>query len=446
MRRVLVVAYYFPPSGGPGVQRVLKMVRYLPQFGWEPVVLTVREGTFPARDESLLAEIPPHIHVERTRILEPYTFYRRLTGTRQAIDVAVLTDRAETSRRQRLAQFVRATFFIPDARVGWLFDAIPAGVRLVEQWEIEALYTSSPPYTGALIGRALKRRTGRAWVMELRDPWTGFLTTPRRWWLPRRIDRHLERSCLEQADRVVAAWEGIISDARAKYPALPPEKFITIPNGFDAADYPTTTATATTTEPQRTGALTITYTGSLYGLRNPDVLIAALEQLIAEGTIPPARVRLRFVGRVGEDVLATLARSSLWTQTEVVPYVPHAESLRYVLESDVALLVVDRSTDSAQIVPGKVFEYLGAGKPILALAPHGSAIEALLAETGAGVVCADATECAAVLTGWYRQWESGQRLVTPNQEAIARYERRTAASTLAAVLDAATRSAPRSTA
>ncbi len=435
MRRVLVVAYYFPPSGGPGVQRVLKMIRYLPDFGWEPVVLTVGNGTFPARDESLCQEIPPSVHVERTRILEPYALYRRLTGTTQAIDVAVLTDQARSSWRQRIAQSVRATLFIPDARVGWLFDAVPAGLRLIEQWDIEAIYTSSPPYTCAVIGRALKRRTGRAWVMELRDPWTGFLTTPQRWWLPRLIDRHLERSCLERADRIVAAWEGIVSDAREKYPTLPPEKFVTIPNGFDPADYPTVEIT-------RTSALTITYTGSLYGLRNPDVLIAALERLVANGTIPLQRVRLRFVGRVGDDVATALRQSSLWQQIEIVPYLPHTESLRFLLESDIALLVVDRSSDSADIVPGKVFEYLGAGKPILALAPHESAIEALLTETGAGNVCADATECAAVLAQWYRCWEDACPLTTPNTSAIARYHRRTAAGALAAVLDAAASSSP----
>lgn len=184
MRRVLVVAYYFPPSGGPGVQRVLKMVRYLPQFGWESVVLTVRDGTYPARDESLLAEVPPQVHIERTPIVEPYALYRRITGTKQPIDIAVLTDRRTAGWKQRLAEWIRATFFIPDARIGWLPSAVRAGRSLIERLGISMLYTSSPPYTCALIGRALKRRSALPWVMELRDPWTEFLTTPKRWWLP----------------------------------------------------------------------------------------------------------------------------------------------------------------------------------------------------------------------------------------------------------------------
>lgn len=428
MRRVLIVAYYFPPSGGPGVQRVLKMVRYLPEYGWEPVILTVREGTYPAHDESLLSEVPPAVHIERTQIVEPYALYRRITGTKQPIDIAVLTDRRPAGWKQRLAEWIRATFFIPDARIGWVPIALPRGTALIEQLGISMLYTTSPPYTCALIGRALKRRSDVPWVMELRDPWTGFLTTPNRWWLPSWIDRHLERSCLERADRIVAAWDGIIEDALRKYPYLPREKFSVIPNGFDAADYPPA-------EASRTEKFTITYTGSLYGLRNPSIFIAALEQLLADGVLSLERIRLRFVGRIGEDVITDVARSSVHLCTEIIPYRPHAESIRLLQSSDVALLVVDRSNDSTAIVPGKVFEYLGAGKAILALAPHGSAVEHLLTETGAGVVCQTVEECSVVLAQWYRRWERNEPLVMPNTAAIARYERRSAARRLAAVFD-----------
>ncbi|GIV49629.1 MAG: glycosyl transferase family 1 [Candidatus Kapaibacterium sp.] len=432
MRRVLVVAYYFPPSGGPGVQRVLKMVRYLPEFGWEPVVLTVCDGTYPARDESLLAEVPPQVHIERTPIVEPYALYRRITGTKQPIDIAVLTDRRTAGWKQRLAEWIRATFFIPDARIGWLPSAVRAGRSLIERLGISMLYTSSPPYTCALIGRALKRRSALPWVMELRDPWTKFLTTPKRWWLPAWIERHLEHSCLDRADRIVAAWDGIVHDALRKYPALPREKFVVIPNGFDAADYPPV-------HRSRTEKFTITYTGSLYGLRNPSILIAALEQLLARGTLSLDRIRLLLVGRIGEDVASDIARSPVHVCTEIIPYRPHAESIGLLQSSDVALLVIDRSNDSAAIVPGKVFEYLGAEKAILALAPHGSAIEDLLTETGAGVACQTVEECCAVLEQWYQRWQRNEPLVTPSHDAIARYERRTAARHLAAVFDALAR-------
>lgn len=431
-RRLLVVAYYFPPSGGPGVQRVLKHVKYLPEFGWEPVVLTVRDGEFPARDPTLVEEIPPWVHVERTPILEPYSLYRLLTRHRTPIDIHVLTTTPrEQTLAERLAHWVRATVFIPDARVGWLLTAVPAGKRLIRRFGIQALYSSSPPYTCSLIARQLKRWSRLPWVAGFRDPWTGFLTTPRRWWLPARIDRTLERSVFEEADAVECAWEGIAEDALRKYPHLPREKFVYIPNGFDPADYPP--------PPQeRTERFTITYAGSLYGRRNPVVLLRALELLAARGELSPEHVRLRIVGRCGEEVVQTLHASPFWASTELLPYVPHRESLRFVVGSDLLLLVVDEAEDNHAIVPGKVFEYLGAGKPIVAIAPHGSAIERLLEETAAGVVV-DRTEverCAEVLRTHYRRWSGAPAPpFTPNWDAIVRYERRTAAYKLAQLLD-----------
>ncbi len=431
-RRVLIIAYYFPPSGGPGVQRVLKHVKYLPEFGWEPVVLTVREGEFPARDPSLLDEIPPGTHVERTRILEPYSLYRLLTGRRTPIDIHVLTTSSPArSWTERLAQWIRATFFIPDARIGWLLTAVPAGKRLIRYFQVSALYSSSPPYTCSLIARQLKRWSSLPWVAGFRDPWTGFLTTPQRWWLPAAIDRHLERSVLQEADRIECAWEGIADDAIGKYPELPREKFIHIPNGFDPADYPPPPT-------QRNERFTITYTGSLYGRRNPTVLLQGLEELLHRGVLTPAEVCLRIVGRCGEEVLETLRNSPFATSVEFIPYVPHRESVRYVVSSDVLLLVVDEAEDSHAIVPGKVFEYLGAGKPILAIAPHGSAVDRLLQETGTGAVV-ERTEplaCAKLLELLYRSWRGELPLpFVPRWDYIRQYERRTAAQRLAALLD-----------
>lgn len=430
-RRVLVIAYYFPPSGGPGVQRVLKHIKYLPEFGWEPIVLTVRDGEFPARDPSLEREIPPGVHVERTPILEPYSIYRFLTRRRTPIDIDVLTTTPRSrTLGERLAHWVRATFFIPDARVGWLLTAVRAGKRLIRRFGVDALYSSSPPYTCSLIARQLKRWSGLPWVAGFRDPWTGFLTTPRRWWLPALLDRRLERSVFREADRIECAWEGIAEDALRKYPELPPEKFVSIPNGFDPEDYPTQPCPPN----QR---FTITYSGSLYGRRNPRLLLHALELLEQRGVLTPADICLRIVGRCGEEVLQTLQGSAFAASLELIPYVPHRESLRYVVCSDLLLLVVDEAEDSHAIVPGKLFEYLGSGKPVLAIAPHGSAVERILQETGAGVV-ADRHEvehCASLLQQFYRAWRGeGSPPTQPRPELIRRYERRTAAQQLAELL------------
>jgi glycosyltransferase involved in cell wall biosynthesis len=303
MKRVLIVTYYFPPSGGPGVQRVLKFVKYLPEFGYQPAVLTVLDGDFPARDESLLAEIPPGVPVHRTPILEPYAVYRALTGKRKGEAVDVNTNYrpgTKVSWRERLAQGVRGTLFIPDARVGWLVHGIPKGVDVVRKWNADLIFSSSPPYTCALLGRAISRRTGRPWVFELRDPWTGFLSAPVRHGLPRRLDRHLEKSCAAEASRLVMAWSGIGRDLLEKHPDLDRSRFRLVENGFDPDDL--------AVEPRKFDRFTMVYTGSMYGVRNPDTLLQAVARLLATGRVRPDEMRIVFVGRFGNEVRAMFQR------------------------------------------------------------------------------------------------------------------------------------------
>ncbi len=432
MKKLLIIAYYFPPSGGPGVQRVLKMVKYLPLFGWEPIVLTVSNGTFPARDESLLATLDPDLVVKRTHIYEPYDLYKMFVGEKQntAIDVSVLTTTQSGGWKKKLANWIRATFFIPDARIGWYFSAVDAAKKLVKEHAIDAIYSSSPPYTCSLIGRAVHKATGLPWIAGLRDPWTEFLTTPDRWWLPAMIDRHLERSVLREADVVECAWQGIIADALRKYPTLDRQKFVHVPNGYDSDEFPYV-------EHLRNERFTICYSGSLYGLRNSDTLLAALELLIRRGQLRAHEVLLRCVGRVGDDVKAKFAASVMKDSVDIISYVPHKESVAWLMRSDLLLLIVDDAKESNEIVPGKVYEYIGVMKPVLALAPTDSAVASLLGETGAGVVVqsGDVERCAEHLRTMIEAWRRGEELYHPKVDEIKKYERKEAARALALQLE-----------
>ena len=431
MKKVLVIAYHFPPGGGPGVQRVLKHVTYLREAGWQPVVLTVENGDFPARDESLVSKVPSDVTVVRVPILEPYTLYRRFMGGKgAAIDVNVNKSGAQRSGwKERLAEFVRATFFIPDARVAWIFTAVSTAVDLVREHGISAIYSSSPPYTCALIARSVKRRTGLPWIAGFRDPWTQFLTTPDRWFLPAMIDRSLERSVFEQADAVECAWSGIIDDARGKYPHLPADKFHHVPNGYDASDFPSVSYV-----PNK--KFTITYTGSMYGRRTPREFLRALDLLKERGIIHPEDVHLRFVGRFGDDVHAMLDASSFSSSIERIAYVTHQESVGFLMRSEASLLIVDDAKESAEIVPGKVYEYLGVGRPVIAVAPRGSAIERLLLETKAGQSASqdDIEGIASIVEAYFSRWKRGEQILSPNTAEILKYERRTAAHQLAHIL------------
>lgn len=435
MKKVLVIAYHFPPGGGPGVQRVLKHVTYLREAGWQPIVLTVENGDFPARDESLMAKIPSDVSVVRVPILEPYDIYRRFMGGKgAAIDVNVnKSDAQRTGWKERIAEFIRATFFIPDARVGWLLTAVKKGEAVIREHGIEAIYSSSPPYTCALIARALKRRTGLPWVAGFRDPWTQFLTTPDRWFLPAAIDRSLERSVFEEATAIECAWTGIADDAIRKYPHLPPSKFHHVPNGYDASDFPPVTYV-------RNEKFTITYTGSMYGRRTPLAVLKALDLLHQRGQIRPEQVHLRFVGRFGDEVHAMLDGSIFAPSIERIAYVPHGESVGHLMRSEASLLIVDDTKESAEIVPGKVYEYLGVGRPVIAVAPRGSAIARLLNETQAGLSAPqDDTEAiASIIETFFMRWQGGEEILQSRHDVIQTYERRAAAHQLAHILHSVT--------
>ena len=429
---VLVIAYHFPPGGGPGVQRVLKHVTYLSEFNWQPVVLTVENGDFPARDESLLDLIPNDVPVIRTPILEPYRLYRSFMGSKGAsVDVNVNKNANEhTSLKEKVAHFVRSTFFVPDARVAWWYPAARTAIELVKQNNIKAIYSSSPPYTCSLIARSVKRKTKLPWVAGFRDPWTGFLTTPNRWLIPRTLDKALERSVFNEADIIECAWQGIIEDAIEKMPQLSRTKFHHVPNGFDSADFPSTVYS-----PNK--KFTLTYTGSLYGHRTPKAVFQALELLLEQQAITADEVELVFVGRFGTEVNEMMKKSALAGSVTSIDYVPHQESMQYLQRSEMSLLIVDDTKESASIVPGKVYEYLGIGRPVVAIAPRGSAIEQLIHETNGGfsVPAHEIQLLAGCLLEAITKWRNGQPIVEPKKDVIAKYERRNAARNLATILD-----------
>lgn len=433
MKNLLIIAYYFPPSGGPGVQRVLKHIKYLPEFGWNPIVLTVENGEYQAIDMSLIKEIPESTIVRKSRILEPYDIYRKFTGRKkgEALDVNnIKNDNQKSPFVDRIAELIRATIFIPDARIGWFFSAKKEAKKILNEYKIDAIYSSSPPYTCSVIANSLQKETKLPWVAGFRDPWTGFLTTPNRWFLPAVIDRTMEHSVFKNATAVEAAWQGIIKDALGKYEDLDETKFHHVPNGYDSSDFPKD-------EYERNEKFTLTYTGSLYGRRNPKSLFEAIEKLLQMGKIDKEKLKLVFVGRFGEEVIEMFENASFKECIETVGYVTHKESISYLIKSEALLLIVDEAKESEEIVPGKVYEYLGTMRPLFAIAPNESAIAELIYETDAGLVAhqSEIDRIAENLLEYYQFWNRNLPLTEPNVKAIEQYERRNASKKLAEILD-----------
>ncbi|HEY4611843.1 MAG TPA: hypothetical protein VII11_02550, partial [Bacteroidota bacterium] len=303
------------------------------------------------------------------------------------------------------------------------------GLEIIERENIDAIYSSSPPYTAAVIAQRLHRARKVPWIAGFRDPWTGFLSTPKRWFFPRAIDRAMEQSVFKDAGMIEGAWRGILKDIMDKYPEVSCTKLFYLPNGFDSADYPAGVT------PVR-DRFTMTYTGSMYGVRNPKTFLQAVEELVSEGTIAKEKIRLRFIGRFGSEVQEMFRLSSVRESIEVVPYLPHAESISELLRAHALLLIVDETKDSSVIVPGKVFEYIGARRPILAIAPDGAAAE-LLRETRSGYVAPnqDILAIKRAFLECYEKFGYRQETFEPNDEAIRRYERKEIASQLAVLLD-----------
>lgn len=434
-KKVLLIAYYFPPSGGAGVQRTLKFIKYLPSAGWEPVVLTARDADYPAYDESLLAELPPALSIYRSYIPEPYQLYRKLTGRQmsEAVDIATLSRDAQQQKKfsERLAEWIRGCFFIPDARVGWLPFAVALGLKAIQQEQIDVIYSSAPPYTCHLIGYWLKKLTGRPWVADFRDSWVGWLSSAKRPALPDRFDRYLEHSVLRSADRILTVSNGIAQDLGGRHPELVDDRWIWLSNGYDGADFEGLTADPPSDK------LVITYTGSLYGHRNPETLLQALAELLTELPELRQKLQLTFVGRIGGFIEQMLRQPTFEGMVQIVPYVPHQQSIQYLLASHVLLLIIDDAPANKGILTGKLFEYLGARKPILALAPEGDAAE-LIRATNAGIVVhpSDVPQIKAALLDRYQRWQR-KALTNDNldEAKVRAFDRRELTRRLGEVLD-----------
>lgn len=408
-RKVLFITYYFPPSGGAGVQRSLKFVKYLPEFGWEPIVLAPQDADYPAYDESLLKEIPKSTKIYRSKIIEPYKFYRKFTGKKpgEATDIATLTRVSKQQQKfnERFSEFIRSYIFIPDARIGWRPFAVHEGLRIIQKEGINVLFSSAPPYTCHLIGKALKNKTNLPWVCDFRDSWVDWLSAAKRSGLPHKIECKMEHAVLKQADRILSVSPGVQEDLQSRHPNLIDDRWIHLPNGYDSADFKNLSPT-----PQAESTkLVVTYTGSLYGNRNPNHLLKVLGQLIAEDPSWKHDFRMIFVGRVGKPIQAQLSAEKFKGMIRIIPYVTHQESIRYLLASDLLLLIIDDAPANKGILTGKLYEYLGARKPILALAPEGDAAS-LIRKLKAGFVIPpkDVVQIKNILVEIRNRWRTNQ--------------------------------------
>ena len=404
-RRVLFVSYFFPPLGGAGVQRATKFVKYLPGAGWEPVVVTTRSRWYPVRDETLAQDVPPGTRVVAAREL---TLPRRI-----APPLGLLP--GEPNRLLTL----------PDEMAGWIPWATRAALREIERRRPDVVFTTSAPYSAHLVGLLLKRRTGLPWVADFRDEWT---TNPEAGEQPawvRAATTGLERAVLAGADHVTVTTD----DARLAAPL--DGRRTTITNGVDPDDVDAAAGAAPPGDRFR-----LSFVGTMYAGRDCAPVFAALKRLAAAGRIDPSRVEFRIVGNVWLPQQPDAGAVSI-TQTG---YVEHATALREMAEAS-ALVVYLPSASRA--IPGKLFEYLGTGRPVLSVAHPDNQPSRIVRELDAGHAVAPEDEAGMerALEDLWQRWEAGQLAAGDagrRERALARFSRERLTADLAKVLESVT--------
>ncbi|MCD8312855.1 MAG: glycosyltransferase family 4 protein [Bacteroidales bacterium] len=424
MKRVLIISYYWPPTGGSGVQRWVKFAKYLPGEGWQPVVYTPLNPERLVTDEKLGAEVPPEAEVIRRKITEPYRVYRFLLGRRDASrggsDEVNPANAGRKTLMQRFSVWVRGNLFIPDPRCLWIRPSVRFLKKYLKEHPVDIIVSSGPPQSMHLIARRLALATGLPWIADFRDPWTKIfyfkhLSMSRR---ARRRHEKLERQVLDDASAVVAVSPLVQEDFRAM--TSTPVELIT--NGFDEDDF----AIETKGDAGANGLeyFNITHTGLFAADGNPEVLWKVLAEKCAAEPEFGKQLRIRLVGKTDSAVIDSVKAAGLAGNLVDRGYVPHDEAVREQRGSSVLMLPLRREPEYKAVLPGKVFEYLAAGRPVLGIGQPDGAMAALLADAKAGIV-ADWDDAPAVAAFIDRCWSAFLSGIPLSGAAdVSRYSRR----------------------
>ena len=374
MKRALVITYYWPPAGGPGVQRWLKFVTYFKDFGIEPVVFIPDNPHYPLQDKSIVSEIPEGIEIIRFPIKEPYGFAKIFSKKKtNQVSSGIITNKNQ-SVLEKLLLWIRGNFFIPDARIGWVKPAVGFLKEYLAKNDMDIVISSGPPHSLHLIGMALKEELGIKWVADFRDPWTTIHYHQSLRLNKRAQKKHLklESKVLNNSDLVV------VTSARTKkeFQKITSVPIEVISNGYDILEK---------IEPNLDAQFSIAHIGSLLTNRNPELLWEILSELKDENKVFSKNLLIKLVGAVSEDVLESLAVFGLTENYKTLGYVSHQEAIQIQHDAQVLLLVEMDSPETKSIIPGKLFEYVAANRPILAIGPEGSDVEGIIKETNTGV-------------------------------------------------------------
>ncbi len=367
MKKVLMISYFFPPLGGSGVQRAQKFVKYLPQFNWKPYVLTVKPVEYIAYDKNLYEEIK-FTPIYRTESLDPMRILHLIEKVRNRPEKIYHTTKPEIKKLSR-------NIFPIDSKIGWLPFAIPAGIKLCKNRQIDVIYATLSPYSSSIAAYYISKYTGLPYILDYRDLWQGkpdmeYLTE-----IHKKISVYWERKVLKYAKKVIINTEYSLQKIKKIYPETDEKKFAVIYNGFDEDDFKMKVSS------HKKDKLIFTYTGGFYGERTPKFFVEALLKIKDR---LPKNVEFKFVGNYHSEIIKILQKVPEFIK--IIPQVTHKESIRYLLESDFLMLFIAKQ-NSEIVIPAKLFEYIAAKKPILAMLPEKGEAAKIIKDYKLGLLC-----------------------------------------------------------
>ncbi len=413
MKKVLVIAYYFPPLGLSGVQRTLKFVKYLHLFGWHPTVITVGETGYYAKDETLLKEISPRIRVIRT--------------TSRDVNSLVKNKGIIALPKEKFRKFLSKIsdfFFIPDSKIGWKRAAVRAASELLTKEKFDVVFATAPPQTALLIGIELKKRFNIPLVVDYRDLWVDYPFKTFSTIFHKKLHIHLETKVLQASNIIITASDNIRQKLLGRYQFLTSRKVMTIPQGFDPEDM------SGTANPRHDGIMRITYSGLFYENRTPEYFLLALQQFFQQRESLRGKVEAHFLGAFREEHLAIITRLGLENSVVVHGYLNHRDCVEFLLDSDVLWLMMqdDEST------PGKIFEYIGTGKKILGCVPEGTMHDIITEANGTCCTPDSVSEIESAIEYLFGKFLRNE-LIGASKDIIEKYDRKKLTGRLALVFD-----------
>jgi len=429
MKKALILTYYWPPSGGAGVQRWLKFAKYIRNFGWEPVIYTPQNPEFPEHDESLYKDIPKEITIIKTPIREPYSAYKHFIGQKKDIKInaGFLSENKKKKFTENLAVWIRGNFFIPDARKFWIKPSVAYLKTYLTKNPVDVIISTGPPHSLHLIALKISKLFALPWLADFRDPWTN-IDFYNDLMLTRHSDRkhHLmEREVLMNASAVSVISRSMAEDFNAIFQ----RNYEVITNGYDTDDV------ESAIEIKQDEKFSIAHIGTMTKTRNPIILWKVLSELVNEEEGFAHDLEIKLVGKADFTVWNALDESGLRPFVSKIDYLPHSEVTRMQQKSQVLLLLINNTPNAKVILTGKFFEYLAARRPILCIGPEDGDAAQILKETHAGRIAGfdDMEKTKQNILSFYHDYKKGKLL--SDASGIEQYSRKELTGKLAETLN-----------